>query len=614
MVWPGLLSLALETVAPWWCQVVVCPDPGQYLQPIIDHLRGPAWSSSTSTLLTQLGLVDLARHHPRDAFTLLEQRSDTPSDLQRLFTLAELADQIGRTKELLAPGEAISWSRDAAVYAMFTLTALRSCETGAVTWHGACDVHNRAVARLLRLVQSRETAELDTWPATLAKAGILLSATVGDWTALGFDSLQTTDAFIVAGRGTSGYRFGLGTPVIAHRRLKDAELTSWKPYGPRDAVFAATAVIQPRGSLTGWRDQPVELILHDPLRDEVLNLSGCVLPLAGNLTVPLIRRLTQSPMRNYESLGLIDPVFYAARAGIYTLDAYQPGRIPVVLVQGIWSSPDVWVPMLDTLRGDPKLRAAYQFWVVLYPSGYPLPLAALFIRQSLRDIRWRLDPQKVDLALDQMIILGKSTGGQVAKMLVQPSGEALWNAIFTRPIAEIAATPELRAQLVKTFFFQPEPYVRRVIFVTTGHRGSKLGLQPGLRFTVSLIRRNNPLCPIWAELEATNGQILFQPYVRGRALSSADGLEAENPMLLALDVQPIAPGVTYHSIIANIHHKTALDKISDGFVDYRSAHIDGAASERIIAATHVCEANRAVIDEVQRILHLHLAQYVLTLP
>ena len=66
------------------------------------------------------------------------------------------------------------------------------------------------------------------------------------------------------------------------------------------------------------------------------------------------------------------------------------------------------------------------------------------------------------------------------------------------------------------FFFQPEPYVRRVIFLTTAHRGGKLARQPGVRLGVELIRRNNPLRPAWAELEATNGPEVFQPFYQNR--------------------------------------------------------------------------------------------------
>jgi pimeloyl-ACP methyl ester carboxylesterase len=424
--------------------------------------------------------------------------------------------------------------------------------------------------------------------------------------ALGFESLRPASDFCVVEPGLSGRRAGLGVPVIADRPLEDSVLDTLKPYGPRNATFAATVVIKPRGCATNWRQEPVELVLRDPLREENLSLSDSQQHLAGDLTTPLILRLAQSPMRNYEYLGVLHPEFYVARAGVYALDPYQPGKIPVVLMHGIWSSPRVWGPMLTSLRSDPALRSAFQFWVVLYPSGYPLPLAARSLRQSLREIRQRFDPQGNDRALDEMVIVGKSTGGQATRMLVESSGNALWNATFTLPIDQIRASPALRAELLNTFFFEPEPYVRRVIFLTTSHRGSKLATQPGVRLGVGLIRHNNPLRPIWTELEANNGSAVFQPWFRQRALSSADGLEAENPILMALDARPIAHDVAYHSIIANIHYQRTPERMSDGFVHYRSAHLDGAASERIVTAGHACEANPEVIDEVRRILHLHL--------
>jgi hypothetical protein len=160
------------------------------------------------------------------------------------------------------------------------------------------------------------------------------------------------------------------------------------------------------------------------------------------------------------------------------------------------------------------------------------------------------------------------------------------------------------------FLFEPEPYIRRVVFLTTAHRGSKPGAHPGVQLGIGLIHKSNPLQPIWAELEAHNGRDIFKPYLRGRTLSGADGLAKENPMLMALDAQPISLTVTYHSIIANIHHQSTPEKISDGIVEYRSAHLEGAASERIVRATHSCEADREVIEEVRRILHLHLTNDV----
>jgi hypothetical protein len=581
-------------------------------RPVAKCLFGPDWSISTSTLLERLGLADLARHDPADAFSLLEQGAATQDpDCQRLLALAELADhQADRTP---GSGGALLWSRDAAVYAVFCLTRPGAGQGGEAIGCDAREVHNRALARCLRLARTRASAGRSDWPSRLAKAGIVPAATVPEWAALGLDSLQPAEEFALNGPHPIAHRDGLGVPLIAQRRLEDDELTAWKPYGPRQAVFAATAVIRPRGPIASWRDRPVDLMLYDPLREQAMNLGGQVLPLAHNLTSPLVRRLAQGPLRNYEYLGVVDPEYYASQAGAYAIDPYQPGKVPVVLVQGLWSNPGAWLAMLNALRADPVLRASYQFWIVLFPSGDPLPVAALSLRRSLREVRQRFDPQGADPALDEMVILGKSTGGQTVRMLAESSGEALWNAIFTRPIDQVRASPELRDELAAMFFFEPEPYIRRVIFLATAHRGGKLATQPGVRLGIELIRRNNPLRRTWAELEAANGPDLFRPPFHNRAVSSVDGLEAENRLLMAIDAQPIAPGITYHSIIANIRRNAPLNQMTDGLVSYSSAHLDGAASECIVAAGHSCDADPEVIAEMRRILRVHLDEAKSTL-
>ncbi len=606
--WLAVLSIAAVAVASGCGRLFVLPIPGYHFRAIEQRLNPPARSAATSSLLEHLDWEDLAQSNPQDIFSRLERdASSHPLDPEHLLALAELAGEIAR-KAPADSTEALVWSRDAAVYALFCLAELKEEEPATATWCAAQNVYSDAVACCLRLTQTSAKSNHSIWPVRLASAGIVLAATVPLWTAMGFDTLQPTDEWSIAGPGPFGRRPGLGVPVIARRRLKDAELTLWKPFGPRDAVFAATAVIRPRGPLATWRDQPVELVLHDPVQEDGFNYLGKRLPLAIDLTTPLIHRLNQSQMRNHEFQGVVDADTYVARAGAYALDPYQPGRIPVVLVEGLWSSPAAWIPMLDSLRGDPLLRASYQFWVVLYPSGYPLPIAALSLRRSLREIRQRFDPQGTDSALDQMVILGKSTGGQTARMLVQSSGDELWNAVFARPISEILAPPELRAELAAMFFYQPEPYVRRIIFATTAHRGGKLAAHPKARLGVRLIRGNKPLRSTWNLLQVANSEAVFQPFFQNRSLSSIDGMAAGNPLIMAVDAQSIAPEVAYHSIIANIHAGLPPEKISDGLVSYASAHINGAASEQIVTAGHSCEANPEFIAEVRRILMLHLSE------
>jgi hypothetical protein len=609
-VWPTLLAFVLGASALGCQQVAVIPMPGHRLRAVAErwHPPGRCWSGSTANLLLDLGLDELARHDPTAAFAALEPEIvGARPDAVGLLALAELADEIGRSLGPLSRDDALAWSRDAAVYAAFCLSGLGAFSDSDPMSRASCDVHNRAAARCLRLAHTAKLPGLSGWPGRLVAAGILpvADATVPEWTELGFDTIEPTEDRFVTICEPMGRRDGLGVPVMVHRRLHDSELAAWKPFGPDRATFAATAAFRPRGSLADWRHHAVDLVFLDPTRTEGIGQGGRIYPLAADQTTPLASRLAQGSIRGYEYLGVFDPEFYAERAGIYAVDPYQSGKMPVVFVQGLWSSPEVWVPMLDALRSDPAIRASYQFWVVLYPSGYSLPTAALSIRRSLREIRQRFDPLGVDPALDRMVIVGKSTGGQVSRLLVQSSGTALWDSIFARPIDQVRATPALRDELAATLTFEPEPYIRRAIFVTTAHRGGNLVRQPGVRLGVDLIRRNNPLRPSWDELRAANGPELFRPFFRDRVLGSIDGMRADSPLLAAIDAQPISPGVAYHSIIATIHPGLPREKMTDGFVRYTSAHLDGATSERIVSSTHACEAAPEVMAEVRRILMIH---------
>ena len=378
VVWPTLLSIMAGMLAPGCKQVEVIPALGNRLGALVERLHPPgsSWSVPTSNLLRHLGLEDMARHHPRDAFAEVEQGiPDGRPDPARLLALAELADRNARSTSPMATDEAMAWSRDAAVYAASCLSASGASTGADATWCARATYTTRGGA-MPEAGPHRGSPERSGWPDRLASAGIVPATDVPEWMAMGFTSLEPAEDRIVTGLEPKGQRDGLGVPLIVHRGLDDAEAVAWKPFGPARATFAATAVIRPLGSASSWRGQPIEMVLFDPMRTEALDLGGRTVPMAADLTTPMSSRLSQGPMRNYEYLGVVDPGFYAERAGAYAVDPYQPGKIPVVLLYGLWTSPKAWVPMLDALRGDPALRAAYQFWVVLYPSGYSLPTAA----------------------------------------------------------------------------------------------------------------------------------------------------------------------------------------------------------------------------------------------
>jgi transposase InsO family protein len=82
-------------------------------------------------------------------------------------------------------------------------------------------------------------------------------------------------------------------------------------------------------------------------------------------------------------------------------------------------------------------------------------------------------------------------------------------------------------------------------------------------------------------------------------------MTAGNPFLEGLAGIPVADGVPYHSIVAVKESFPVVEEGDDGVVQYRSAHLDGAASELVVRSSHSTQSDPHTIQEVRRILHLH---------
>src|SRR5208283_6203687 len=94
------------------------------------------------------------------------------------------------------------------------------------------------------------------------------------------------------------------------------------------------------------------------------------------------------------------------------------------------------------------------------------------LRESLRAARKGVDPEGKDGALDQMVVIGHSQGGLLTKMMVVDSGNRFWNNVTSVPFSQAELDPETRDLASRTMFFKPQPFVTRVIFIATPHRGS----------------------------------------------------------------------------------------------------------------------------------------------
>jgi hypothetical protein len=88
-------------------------------------------------------------------------------------------------------------------------------------------------------------------------------------------------------------------------------------------------------------------------------------------------------------------------------------------------------------------------------------------------------------------------------------------------------------------------------------------------------------------------------------LTALDDMRPGYPFIRSLSASPLAPDVTAHSIVAVEGAGDIVDR-NDGLVAYRSAHLDGVASEKIVRSSHSMQSNPDTILEVRRILREHL--------
>ena len=159
--------------------------------------------------------------------------------------------------------------------------------------------------------------------------------------------------------------------------------------------------------------------------------------------------------------------------GLSLLQPYRRGRAPVVFVHGLWSSPWSWSPMVEALEDDPAPRPLPVLDLRLF-DGRPDPVFGLAAAADLDEARRKFDPDGTDAAFDRTVVVGHSMGGLLAKMMVQDSGPRLWRLVSDRPFEELAGDPEDRDLFRRGLFFKPRPEVRRVVFIATPHRGSRV--------------------------------------------------------------------------------------------------------------------------------------------
>jgi hypothetical protein len=252
---------------------------------------------------------------------------------------------------------------------------------------------------LLRLLRSRDQvypgAQIGL-PVTHAACSIGVELHSRRWRQEDFQRFEFAEDFQVLGLRNHYHKSGVGVPLIAIRMHPNRDDISDKYY-PRKLCYPLTAIVRveehtvaagsPHHSQASQEHTPVRLVLelHDPMDHEAFELAGKRTQLESDLTTPLAYYLDQPELHESDvsTIGLLQPDRVEQLQGLYMLEPFDPNRIPVVMVHGLWSSPATWMEMFNDLRSDPRVSSRYQFWFYLYPTGTPFWVSAARMRTDL---------------------------------------------------------------------------------------------------------------------------------------------------------------------------------------------------------------------------------------
>ncbi len=461
------------------------------------------------------------------------------------------------------------------------------------------DDYNFAVARILSIVQDQN---LDPWTKPL-----IVPAAGGDFVLTNRPDPRKThnpalyvfkpaDQFDVGGVFINEHskKEGLGAAIVAIGREENADAR--ENFSLPRTYYGVTAVAR----FTG---RQCEIAFEDPLATETVSVSGRTFPLAADFTVPIAVMLASTDPEKMGLARLLNPEKYAETARIARLQPYDPDKTAVLVVHGLNSSPATWTPMINTLRNDESIRRNFQFWFYSYPSGYPYMHSAAILRKELDAIEKRFPLRK------KMVVIGHSMGGCISRLLITDVGDKMWMDYFGKPPAEVDMSSDTKKLLTDALIFNHRPEIGRVIFIAAPLKGADMAAGWMGKLGSKLVK--SPFTLMQAGKEALgNITQLGDDSTLKRVPNSVDTLSPNNRFVKTINTFPLSTTIPYHAIVGDRGKGGSKDHTkpcsSDGLVPYWSSYLPYAKSELIVPSGHSAHFNPKAIEEVRRILDLHL--------
>lgn len=568
-------------------------------------LNSKEYSSFTAAVLHRYDLEGVYAKSPTRC--LIELHALACADVRRdpLFALAELSFLQGkRGRSDTVDGHKLTARNYFAASAVYSYLFLESVAKGDGEapfdrrFRIACDLYNRSLGYIVALRQGplagvEQVMWLPVGSIQVQNGHSDLAKPIAEYAVV-----LPADRYQIRGLSVRNRTGGMGAPLIlvSERKVKQDVVPVAAPATVFLRVHGGLADLA-KGTLRG------EVEFYSAVSTRTIMVDGRKIPLEQDITAPIAYTL-DFPLYWEIEKALFRVGQSSFETGIYQSHPYKPGKIPILWVHGTMSSPVWWAEMWNTLMGDQTLREHYQYWFYLYDSGKPVMQSAVQLREAIAALVKKLDPEGKDPALRQMVVIGHSQGGLLTKATAIDTGDKLILAATGKTLAELKLSPA-DEKLVSTYtLLKPLPEVKRVVFISTPHRGSFLAGGLARRFIKWFIRLPRQAVQTSAQFMHLAPKVGPQVKV---AATSLDSMAPDNPGLLAMAEIPVSPPIKAHSIIAIDGDEMPPDG-DDGVVKYSSAHITGVESELVVRSGHSCQSKPKTIEEIRRILLAHLAE------
>jgi pimeloyl-ACP methyl ester carboxylesterase len=453
----------------------------------------------------------------------------------------------------------------------------------------AVDTYNAACGELAVLLRTSEGGRLWNHPLTLTANNAtyhlrLEPASNAVWAPNYFTTFESADQIQEKLIKKENVQQGVGGALVGVRILNPPE-----KFAPRRGITA------PVTATLDFHSTDAMLALRRPAKQPTATVEGKIRPLAADFSAPISYYQPPANLLFVGLMGALRAAHYEKKTGLYFLQPYDPDRIPLVFVHGLISTPFDWVKTINGLQADPEIRKHYQFWVFAYPTGNPVLYSALRLREELARVD-KLYPNHKGY-----VLVGHSMGGLLSQAQVTNLTRTDWEKTLGAPGMQLFATLKPADLVAKATTFKANSRIKRVVFICTPHRGSKMASGGIGGLAISLISLP---ADIATTMKSEIPEATLRKINNGRLPNSVSNLKPNAPYLAVMNKQSIhAP---YHSIIGNRGKPGPLADSSDGVVPYWSSHLDGAKSECIVPGPHgSCELPQT-IAELDRILRLHV--------